>query len=108
MAYCTPAQVQMVVDSDMAVAEITELIAESQAFMDLTLDTGALSAIINQAICRLWTAISVMEKDPNSRRLGEYAEDRDVQLRMLRDRLDWYMRMADGGIRLIATREELT
>lgn len=108
MAFCSAARVEAVVDTDMSTAEITDLITETQALMVMTLDTGTLNATVLQAICRLWTAISVMEKDPNSRRLGEYSEDRRDQIKTLRERLDWYMRIADGGIRLIATREELT
>ena len=88
MVYSTSAQVKAIVDTDVTADEITELIEEVDAIMDLTLDTGSLGAIVCRMISRTWTAYRCMLKDPNAQGLGEYSEDRTVALKLLKDELD--------------------
>lgn len=107
MAYCTAAQVKAVVDTDMADAEVTELIEETDAWMDLMLPTGSLNATVLRLISRTGTAYRVMLKDPNSRSLGEYSEDRGKALDHLANMWGKMLSSGGGGISVIATREEL-
>ena len=96
--YCTFAQVQAIVDSDMAAADITELIEETDAFMDYTMDTGSMPVFVLRLISRTMTAIRCFLKDPNARSLGDYSEDRAAALKKLNEELDWYITGASGGM----------
>jgi len=107
MAYCTADQVRGIVDSDMEDAEITELITEVDAFMDLKLDSGSLAAVIKQGISKLWSAYRVMLKDPNAVRLGELSFNRAEQLRLLKKERDEMIRLADGGITMVVKAEPI-
>ena len=107
MVYSTSAQVRAIVDTDITDSEITELIEETDAWMDLKLNTGALDTFMLRLISRTWTAIRCMLKDPNSQKLGEYSEDRTFALKKLNMMLDEMMSAAAAGLTFIATREEL-
>jgi hypothetical protein len=98
MAYCTNTQVRAIVDTDISDAEITELIAESDEWLDVKLDTGSLSATYLRMLSRTLTAVRCMLKDPNSQALGEYREDREYALKKLNAMLDEMMSDAEGGI----------
>jgi len=98
MAYSTAAQVQAIVVTDMAPADITELIEESDAWMDLKLNTGGLNAIILRMISRTMTAIRVMLKDPDAESLAEYRMSRGVALGKLNSMLDEMLSDAGSGI----------
>lgn len=107
MAYSTAAQVMAVVDTDMSVAEVTELIEETDAWMDMKLPTGTMNAFVLRMISRTWTAIRCMLKDPNARRLGDYEEDREASLLKLNAMLDEMLKDAGGGIGLRYSYERL-
>lgn len=107
MAFCTQAQVRAIVDSDVADAEITELIAEVQALMTVMLDTGSINATILQGICRRWTAYNVMQKDPDARSLGEYSENRAKAMESLWEQILFWLASAEGNINFIAARSEM-
>ena len=110
MPYSTAAQVLTIVDTNLTddAGEITGLIAESDAIMDLKLDTGSLPALVLQAISRLMTAYHIMLKDPNARKIGAaYSEDRAIQLKLIKDELDFYMSTAGGGISVVIGRDAL-
>ena len=107
MAYCTQSQVRAIVDSDMLDAEITELIAEVQALMVSMLDTGSINAVILQGICRRWTAYNVMLKDPESSKLGEYAEDRTKALESMWEQVLFWIARADGGVNIVMGKDLL-
>ena len=96
--YCTLGQVRAICDTDIEDAEITELIEETDAAMDLRLDTSSLGTTINRMISRTWTGYRCMLKDPNATGLGEYSEDRAVTLKLLKEELDGYIMSASGGI----------
>jgi len=98
MAYCTPAQVRAICDTDITDAELLELIAETDAFMDLKLNTGSINATVLRGISRRWTAITCFLKDPSSESLGEYSGDRRYALEKLNKDLEDLMRSASGGI----------
>ena len=98
MPYCTEDHVRAVCDTDMTDAEITDLIEEIGAFMDLRLDTASLGALVNRVVCRTWVTYRCMLKDPGARGLGDYSENRDESLRLLKQELDEYMMAASGGI----------
>jgi len=109
MPYSTADQVLTIVDTNLtdAAGEISGMIAETDAIMDLRLDTGALPALVLQAISRTWTAYRIMLKDPDSRRIGEYAEDRATQLKLVKDELDFYMTASGGGLGIVMGRDSL-
>lgn len=98
MAYSTYSQVRAICDTDVTNAEITGLIVEVDAMMDLKLDTASLNANVLSAISRTWTAIRCMLKDPESQALGEYRGDRSYSLEKLNKMLDEMIKIADGGI----------
>lgn len=85
-------------DTDITDPEITELIEETDAWMDMKLDTATLNATFLRMVSRTWTAIRCMLKDPNSQKLGEYAEDREAALLKLNSLLDEMLKDAGGGI----------
>ena len=97
MAYCTAAQVRAICDTDITDLELTELIEETDAFMDLKLDTGSLSATVLRGISRRWTAITCFLKDPESESLGEYSGTRRYALEKLNKELDDLIMAAAGG-----------
>ncbi len=98
MAYVTASQVRAIVDTDVTDDEITELIEEVDALMDLKLDTGSLGVFVLRAISRTWTAIRCMLKDPNSEALGEWRGEREFALKKLNAMLDEMIGDASGGI----------
>jgi len=98
LVYSTEDQVRAICDTDITDAEITELIEETDALIDLELDTSSLDVIVLRRISRVGTAWLCMLKDPNAQGLGEYSEDRAVALKMMKDALDGYMKAASGGI----------
>jgi len=108
MAYSTTAEVLAIIDTDMNAAEIGDIIDEVDDLMDLMLPTGSLGVNILRAISRTWSAYRAMLKDPNARKLGEYSENRAVQLTKLWDQVMFFMLHSDGGISLQAAREELS
>jgi hypothetical protein len=81
----------------MSDAEISSLIAQISALMDLKLDTGGTNALVLKSICALWTSFRVFLKDPSSQKLGEYSGDRSFALKMIRDELDDLIQVAGGG-----------
>jgi hypothetical protein len=107
IGYCTIDDVRAVVDSDMLDVEIEVLIDIATAMIK-NMVTSA-DAQILRGICQTWVALRVMLKDPASRRLGEYAEDRTETLRMLRSELSFMIAHATttGGIAVVPAREEL-
>ena len=107
MVYSTADQVRAIVDTDITNSEITELIEETDAWMDLKLDTGSLNVTVLRLISRTWTALRCMLKDPNSQTIGEYSESRVFALKKLNMMVDEMLSDAAGGIAFIATREEL-
>lgn len=109
MAYSTSAEVLTLVDTNLTddTGQITALIVETDALMDLKLSTGSLGAAVLSAISRLWTAYRIMLKDPDSRRIGEYAEDRATALKLIKAELDFYMAAAGGGISVVIGRDAL-
>ena len=96
--YSTFALVRAVCDTDMEDAEITGIIAEVDAFMDHTMDTGSMPVLVLQMISRTMSTIRCFLKDPNSRSLGDYSEDRGVALKKLNEELEWYVTAAGGGM----------
>lgn len=96
MVYSTAAQVRAIVDTDITDAEITELIEETDAWMDIKLSTGTLNTHFLRLISRTWTAVRCMLKDPQAQSLGEYREDREFALQKLNSMLEEMFRDADG------------
>ena len=98
--YCTDVQVLAIVDTDMTGPEVTELIEETDAFMDYTMDTGSMPPFVLRMISRHWTAIKVMLKDPSASSLGDYKMSREYQLEKLNKELEWMIAGASGGMTL--------
>jgi len=98
MPYCTYSHVRAICDTDVTDVEITEIIEEIDAFMDLKLDTASLSTPVLRGISRRWAAITCMLKDPTSEALGEYRGDRQYSLEKMNKELEDLIKIADGGI----------
>ena len=98
MVYCTSAQVQAIVDSNMAAADINELIEESDAYMDTILDTGSMNVHVLRMISRTMTAIKVMLKDPSASSLGDYSMNRQYTLEKLNKELETMLTRVGGGM----------
>ena len=98
MAFCNDTDVRAICDTDMTAIEINSLIVDVQALQTLTLRGGGPNPAVRTAICRLWSAIRCMLKDPNAQGLGEYSEDRAVALLKLNEHLRNAIRIAGGGI----------
>lgn len=107
MAYCTNTQVRAIVDTDITDAEITDLITESDAYLDVILNTGSLSATILQMLSRLYTAYRCMLKDPNARSLGEYSENRAEALHLMKAEFEMIVGVFGGGVSFVAASESL-
>jgi len=90
--------VKAVVDTDMTDAEVTELIEESDAYMDTILDTGSMNVHVLRMISRTMTRITVMLKDPNARSLGDYSENRQYTLEKLNKELETMLTRVGGGM----------
>ena len=106
VVYSTAVQVMAIVDTDMTAPEVTELIEETDAWMDLKLPTG-IDPFVLRMISRTWTAVRVMLKDPTARSLGDYSEDREASLLKLNKMLDEMLKDAGGGIGLRYSYERL-
>jgi len=107
MVYCTAEQVMAIVDTDMTAPEVTELIEETDAWMDEKLPTGTMNVIFRRMISRTWTAIRVMLKDPNASSLGDYSMDRGAALLKLNAMLDEMLKDVTGGIGMRYSYERL-
>jgi len=101
-------QVRAIVDTDMVDSDISEIIDEVSAEMDLVLPTSSLSSTILQAICRRKAALDVFLKDPNASSAGEYREDRGQAIENLRRRIRELELAADGGLTFVVAYENLT
>jgi len=107
MSYCTPTDVLSIVDTDMSEAEVDVLIDVLSAGMTATLDTGSMDAQLLRGICMTWCAYRVMLKDPDSRRIGEYAEDRAETLKLLKGELDRIFAIGVGGVNVVMGKDAL-
>ncbi len=107
MPYSTVADVRSIVDTDCEDAEITNIITWVDALIDLTIDSGSAGAVYLEALSATWSAYRCMLKDPNSRSLGEYSEDRAKALEFLKEELDFMLAISGEGFNFIAARSEL-
>ena len=107
MAYCTSAEVQSRVDSDMTGPEITTLIQESDAWLDLKINMASLTVPMRRLLSITLSSIRVFLKDPEARELGDYSEDRTGSLLKLNSMLDEMLKDASGGVALTYRYERL-
>ena len=107
MAYCTSVDVLSRVDTDMTAGEITTLIQESDAWLDLKTNMVALTVPMQRLLSVTLSSVRVMLKDPSSRALGDYSEDRGAALLKLNAMLDEMLKDATGGIGLKYSYERL-
>jgi len=107
LAYTTFAQVKAVVSTNITDANVTDLITESDAYLDATLDTGTYSAIQLQMLSRIYTAYRCMLRDPNSRSLGGYSENRGVTMRLMKEEFNALAKAFEGGGSFVAHVDEI-
>lgn len=113
MGYCVTADVRAITDTDMLDSEIDVLIDFISELMDTILVTT--NPIILRGVCQLWVSYRCMLKDPNSRSLGEYSENRAAALAAMKEELDSVLGVVPGGVipglisgvRVVATMEPL-
>jgi len=107
MAYCSAAQVRAICDTDVTDAELGELTIEISALMDMKLDTASLNVNVRRLICRTWTAVTCMLKDPSTEALGEYRGSREYALEKLNKHLADMIKVASGGVAFSYSYEEV-
>lgn len=107
MSYSTVDDVRAIVDTDVTDSEIVRLINRTDIRIQQTVNYGALNALSLEDLSATWTAYRVMLKDPNSRSLGEYSENRSKALEYLKSEIDDMISMAGGGIAFIPASEDL-
>jgi len=83
MGYCQVEDVKAIVDTDMEIAEIQDLIDETDAFIDVRVPAGTNSYIL-RAISKTWAAYRVMLKDPASTKIGGLSANRSTNLKLLK------------------------
>ena len=98
MAYCTAAEVLTRVDTDMIAGEITTLIEESDAWLDLKINMASLTVPMQRLLSITRSSIRVFLKDPEAQELGDHSMDRSASLLKLNKMLDEMLRDAGGGI----------
>ncbi len=84
MPYCTVTIVRSQVVTDLDDATITNLISEVDALIDWKYDLTGVPALVIQKASKLRTAYEIALRDPNSQKVGEYSEDRSVQLKLMK------------------------
>ena len=98
MAYSVFGDVRIRCDTDIEDAEITTLIEESDAWLDMKVNMATLTVPMRRSLSATLTAIKCYLKDPSSQALGEYREDREAALLKLNKMLDEMLKDAGGGI----------
>lgn len=88
MAYCTATIVRSQVVTDLEDATITNIISEVDAWIDWKYDTTGVPALVLQRASKLKTAYEIMLRDPNAQKIGEYSENRDKQLELMKAESD--------------------
>lgn len=89
-------------DSDVSDAEITNIITWVDAIIVMRLDVGTLSAAFLELVSATYSAYRCMLKDPGARTLGEYSENRNEALRLLKKEIDEYFKIGGGGLSFVA------
>ena len=108
MVYSTAAQVKAVCDTNIANADITEIIEEVDAWLDSKLPTGTMNVHILRALSRTGSAIRCYLKDPTESSLGDYSMNREAALLKLNALFDELLKDAGGGIGLRYSYERLS
>ena len=98
MAYCVFGDVRARCDTDITDAEITDLIAEASAWLDLKLTMAGLTVPMRRLLSATQTAIICMLKDPNEQAMGEYREDREAALLKLNKMMDEFLKDAAASL----------
>jgi len=107
MAYCTNAQVKAIVSTNISDANITDLITESDAYINIIVKESALSATILQMLSRLYTAYVCMRRDPDARALGGYSENRTQARKDMKQDFDDLILSFSGGGSFVAHVDEI-
>lgn len=87
-----------IVNTDLSDTQITNLITWADDWVVKHIDVGAATVAFLENLSATYTAYRIILKDPNARKLGEYAEDRSVMIKLLKDELDDLLVSASGGI----------
>ena len=98
MAYCVFGDVRARCDTDITDAELTSLIQESDAWLDLKLTMASLTVPMRRLLSASLTSIRAMLKDPNSQAIGEYREDREAALLKLNKMMDEMLKDAAASL----------
>ena len=98
MAYCIFSDVRARCDTDITDAEITDIIEEASAWLDLKLTMAGLTVPMRRLLSATLSAIICFLKDPNSQAMGEYREERAEALKKLNKTLDEMLKDAEGSL----------
>ena len=97
MAYCVFGDVRMRCVTDISDPDITTMIEESDAYLDLKMDMSSLTVPMRRRLSATLTSIMCMLRNPTSLALGEYREDRRYSLEKLNEEFDGMIKIASGG-----------
>ena len=100
MSFCVVSDVRAIVDTDITDSEIDVLIDECGALINAKIGS-AIDPLILRAINRTWVAYRCMMKDPHSESIGEYRGDRTEVLKLMRQDVDEWLKMAEGGFAFV-------
>lgn len=98
MSYCTVSDVRSLVNTDLTDVKITNIITWADDWVDKHVDSGSATATYLENLSATYAAWRIMLKDPSARKLGEYAEDRGIMIKMLKDELDDLVASGGGGM----------
>ena len=98
MAYCVFGDVRARCDTDITDAEITDIIAEASAWLDLKLTMASLTVPMRRLLSATLSAILCFLKDPESQALGEYREERAEALKKLNKMMDEMLKDAAADL----------
>lgn len=100
MGYCTYTQVQLLVNTAMATADITSIIVQTDAELDLMLDGSGMSSALKTSCSMRLAAIAVANRDPVSYGVGSTRAEMGRQKDIWQSEVDRLLRYAKVGVKV--------
>jgi hypothetical protein len=97
-AYCTVTMVREMVSTELSDTAIEGIIDEVDASIAWDYDLSGVPALVIQRASRLKTAYTILLRDPQSFKLGDYAQDRGKTLELLKAEMKEALdKLSQGG-----------
>lgn len=114
MSYSTVANVRSIIITDMTDAQIADVITWVDEVIKLRLVVALYTADFLEGVSALYAAWRCMLRDPNAQSLGEYSENRNTAITLMKDELDELLGNTasgivplGGGVKLVASMEPI-